>query len=100
MDELDLTAAESKASYDEIIDYVLKTRGLKVSRLNVAQVKRKYGLIERENYNLPKSEDSTQPPCTPVREAIITEALLHFQLIFSDSIPQNVLDFIHEGSLR
>ena len=32
MDELDLTAAESKATYDEIKAYVLNKYGLKVSR--------------------------------------------------------------------
>ena len=32
--------------------------GLNVTNLNIAQVKRKCGIIERENYNLPKSEDS------------------------------------------
>ena len=49
MDELDLTAAEKKATYQEIKDYVLERYGLKVSQLNIAQVKRKYGIIEREN---------------------------------------------------
>lgn len=33
MDELDLTAAESKAAYEEIKDYVLEHTGLKVSGL-------------------------------------------------------------------
>lgn len=54
MDELDLTAAESKATYEEIKDYVLKQSGLKVSNLHIAQVKRKCGIIERTNYNLSK----------------------------------------------
>ena len=49
MDELDLTATESKATYEEIKDYVLKQSGLKVSNLYIAQVKQKYGIIEREN---------------------------------------------------
>ena len=33
LDELDITAAESKATYQEIKDYVLKEFGLKVSTL-------------------------------------------------------------------
>ena len=61
MDELDLTAAESKTGYEEIKAYVLEKFGLKVSNLYIAQVKRKCGIIERENYNLPKSEDSRHP---------------------------------------
>ena len=41
LDELDLTAAESKATYDEIKAYVLEKHGLKVSSLYISQVKRK-----------------------------------------------------------
>lgn len=52
MDELDLTAAESKATYDEIKAYVLNKYGLKVSQLYIAQIKRKCGIIERKNYNV------------------------------------------------
>ncbi|MBQ2895563.1 MAG: 23S rRNA (uracil(1939)-C(5))-methyltransferase RlmD, partial [Oscillospiraceae bacterium] len=65
MDELDLTDAEKKATYQEIKDYVLEHSGLKVSSLYVAQVKQQCGIIERENYNKPKSEDAKQPQCPP-----------------------------------
>ena len=81
MDELDLTAAESKATYAEIKDYVLKQSGLKVSNLYIAQVKQKCGIIERANYNLPKSENSRQPKCPPEKEAAIRAALEHFRMI-------------------
>ena len=63
MDEMDVTAAESKATYDEIRDWVQDNYGFHVTNLNIAQVKRKYGIIERENYNKPKSDDSRQPGC-------------------------------------
>lgn len=81
MDELDLTSAESKATYEEIMAYVLEHTGLKVSCLYIAQVKQKYGIIERENYNKPKSEDTRQPQCPPEKEKAITEALRHFGMI-------------------
>ena len=81
MDELDLTAAEKKATYEEIKAYVLEHTGLKVSYLYIAQVKQKYGIIERENYNKPKSEDTRQPQCPPEKEKAITEALRHFGMI-------------------
>ena len=81
MDELDLTAAESKATYEEIREYVLEHTGLKVSSLYIAQVKQKYGIIERENYNKPKSENAKQPQCPPEKEKAITEALRHFGMI-------------------
>lgn len=81
MDELDLTSAESKATYEEIKAYVLEHTGLKVSHLYIAQVKQKYGIIERENYNKPKSENARQPQCSPEKEKAITEALRHFGMI-------------------
>ena len=81
MDELDLTAAEKKATYDEIKAYVLEHSGLKVSSLYIAQVKQKCGIIERENYNKPKSEDAKQPQCPPEKESAIMEALKHFGMI-------------------
>lgn len=81
LDELDLTSAESKATYEEIKAYVLEHTGLKVSHLYIAQVKQKYGIIERENYNKPKSENAKQPKCPPEKEAAITEALKFFGMI-------------------
>ena len=81
MDELDLTAAESKATYEEIKAYVLEHTGLKVSHLYIAQVKQKYGIIERENYNKPKSENAKQPQCPLDKENAIMEALKHFGMI-------------------
>jgi len=81
MDELDLTDAEKKATYQEIKDYVLEHSGLKVSSLYIAQVKQQCGIIERENYNKPKSEDAKQPQCPPDKEKAIKEALQHFGMI-------------------
>ena len=81
LDEMDLTAAESKATYEEIKAYVKEKTGLQVSNLYIAQVKRKCGIVERVNYNLPKSEDSRQPKCPPEKEKAIIEALRHFWMI-------------------
>ena len=81
MDELDLTDAEKKATYQEIKDFVLEHSGLKVSSLYIAQVKQKCGIIERENYNKPKSENAKQPQCPLDKENAIMEALKHFGMI-------------------
>jgi 23S rRNA (uracil1939-C5)-methyltransferase len=70
-----------QATYEQIIDYVMEHTGLKVSNLNIAQIKRKCGIIERENYNLPKSEDSKQPNCTKEKEDAILDAFRHFGMI-------------------
>ena len=56
-----MTAAESKATYDEIKGYVLEKHELKVSSLYISQVKRKYGLDVGQNYNLSKKEDAKVP---------------------------------------
>ena len=81
LDELDATSAETKATYQEIKDYVQKENGLKVSSLYISQVKRKCGIIERSNYNLPKSETAKQPQCPPEKEAAIYKALQHFAMV-------------------
>ena len=81
LDELDLTAAESKATYDEIKAYVLEKYDLKVSSLYISQVKRKCGLEVGQNYNLSKKENAKVPQCPPEKEAAIMEALRHFQMI-------------------
>ena len=81
MDELDLTASEAKATYEEIKQYILDKYDTKVSNLYIAQVKEKYGIIERENYNKPKSENSKQPQCPAEKVEMIEEALRHFKMI-------------------
>lgn len=80
-DELDLTSAESKATYDEIKAYIYKNSGLKVSSLNIAQVKQKYGFELRENYYISKKEKPRQPKCPKEKEEAILATLKHFQMI-------------------
>ena len=80
LDEMDLTKAESKATYAEIKEYVLEKHGLKVSQLYIAQVKRKHGIIERVNYNV--GEGKEKVPQVPLeKEKAIEEALRYFQMI-------------------
>ena len=82
MNEMDLTSAESKATYEEIKAYVAEHNDrMQVSNLYIAQVKAKYGIKERANYNLPKSEDVKQPQCPKEKEKAIVEALEHFKMI-------------------
>ena len=75
MDEMDLTArteAERRqATYEKIKKYVAEHNdGMKVSNLYIAQVKAKYGIIERENYN-----NARQPKCPKEKEEAKAEAL-------------------------
>jgi 23S rRNA (uracil1939-C5)-methyltransferase len=78
---MDLTKAESKATYEEIKEYVLEHSGLKVSNLYIAQVKRKCDIIERDNYNKAKTENSKQLQCPLEKEKAIKAALRFFRMI-------------------
>ena len=81
MDELDLTSAESKATYEEIKAYVLEHTGLKVSSLYISQIKRKCGLDVGQNYNLSKKEDAKVPKCPPEKEKAIVDTLKHYGML-------------------
>ena len=82
LDDVDITSAETKATYDEIKKYVSEhNAGMKVSNLYISQVKRKCGIEVGKNYNLPKNEDSRQPQCPEDKERAIVEALKHFKMI-------------------
>ena len=74
--------ASISVSYREIKEWVSEHyNGMKVHSLYIAQIKRKYGLIERENYNKSKKPGATVPECPPEKEAAIVNALRHFRLI-------------------
>ena len=108
LDDMDITSAETKATYDETKKYVAEhNAGMKVSNLYISQVKRKCGIEVGKNlrvatrrmdclqgnsttvatdlelvpsHNLPKNEDSRQPQCPEDKESAIVEALKHFKM--------------------
>ena len=81
IDDMDLTSAESKATYKEIQNYVLEKFGVRVSTLYIAQVKRKYGLEVREHYNISKNENQKVLQCPIEKEKAILDALKYFHMI-------------------
>lgn len=81
LDELDLTSAESKATYAQIKEYVWNKFELKVPTLYIAQIKRKCGIELREHYSKSKKEKQIIPQCTPEKEEAIMDALRHFKMI-------------------
>ena len=81
LDELDLTSAESKATYAQIKEYIMEKFDLKVSTLYIAQIKKKCGIVLREHYNKSKKEKQVIPQCTPEKEEAIMDALKHFKMI-------------------
>jgi len=81
LDGLDVTSAESKATYNEIQQYVLKETGLMVSNLYIAQIKKKCGIDVGVGFNKPKTENAKQPKCPEDKEKAIKDALKHFGMI-------------------
>lgn len=81
LEDMDMSGFQNDATYSQIKERVLQQTGLKVSSLYIAQIKQKHGIIERENYNKPKSENTRQLKCPPEKEAAITEALKYFGMI-------------------
>ena len=73
--ELDVTAAGTKATYQEIKNYVFEKFGLEVSFLYILQVKTKGGIIEHENHN--KGKEGHRVPQCP-KENDIMDALRYF----------------------
>lgn len=82
LDEMDITSAESKATYEKNRKYVEGNNGgMKESSLNIAQVKKKCGIEVGENYNKAKSEDAKQPQCTEKKEKATVKALKYFRMV-------------------
>ena len=79
-DELDLTCAEAKATYEQIKAFVKEKSGLNVSNLYIAQVKREFGIVERMNYNI-GAEGHKVPQVTKEKKNAIIDALKYFKMI-------------------
>ncbi len=81
LEDMDMSRFQQGATYEQIQDWVQEKYGFHVTHLNIAKTKRKCGIIERQNYNLPKREGSRSPETPRDKEEAIIEALKHFQMI-------------------
>ena len=81
LEDMDMSMFQRGATYEQIQDWVQEKYSFHVTHLNIAQVKRKNGIIERDNYNKPKSPDSKQPGCPEEKVKAIEDALKHFHMI-------------------
>ena len=81
LEDMDMSGFQQGATYEQIQEWVQEKYGFHVTHLNIAKTKRKCGIIERQNYNLPKSEDSRSPETPKEKEEAIMEAFKHFQMI-------------------
>lgn len=80
-EKADKMKPKEKVTYPMIQEFIEEKYGFHVSSLNIAQIKTKCGIIERENYNKSKNEDAKQPNCTLEKENAIKDAFRHFQMI-------------------
>ena len=79
--DADLEDAETKDTYEEIKAYIKEKYDLNVSNLYIAQIKEECGILERENYNLPKGEGGKKLHCPIVKRDAILDAFRHFCMI-------------------
>ena len=82
-EDIESLSIKKDATYPEIKDYVLKKYGFKVSSLYIAQVKRQFDFIERENFNKSSKEERDQRVtiCPPEKEEAIKDTLAWFGII-------------------
>jgi hypothetical protein len=78
---MDITCAESKATYEQIKKFVLERYGFKESILYITQVKRKYGLDVREHYNMYKKKKQKVPQYPIEKEEAILDTLKYFKML-------------------
>lgn len=83
--DLDLSSLKNNAglsvTYSEIKDFALHHYGVKLSSLEIAQVKRANGLELRKNFNISKKSDQKQPQVTPEKRKLIEEIFYHFGIL-------------------
>ncbi len=71
---------EKKTGYSEWMEYIKNTYNRKVSRLDIAQVKRKYGL-QMKNITFTRNHNYRVQTCTSEHEALILRTFVHFGII-------------------
>lgn len=81
MDNLALTSSESKATYKQIKEYVLKNYNLHVSTLYISQVKRSCGLEVGDSYYKSQKTKQHIPKCPEAKAKAIKETLKHFKML-------------------
>ncbi len=81
LEDMDMSWFQQGATFEQIREWVQETYGFHVTHLNIAKTKRKCGIIERQNNNLAKSENSRSPETPKEKEEAIIEAFRYFQML-------------------
>ena len=80
LEDMDMSGFQQGATYEQIQEWIQEKYGFHVTHLNIAKTKRKCGIIERQNYNLAKSENSRSPDTPKEKEEAIIDAFLFFNI--------------------
>lgn len=81
LEDMDMSGFRQGATYEQIQEWVQEKYGFHVTHLNIAKTKRKCGIIERQNYNLPKNDNGRSPETPKEKEKAIIEAFKAFRMI-------------------
>ena len=81
LEDMDMSGFRQGATYEQIQEWVQEKYDFHVTHLNIAKTKLKCGIIERQNYNLPKSEGIRSPETPREKEKAIIKAFRHFGMI-------------------
>ena len=81
LEDMDMSGFQQGATYEQIQEWIQEKYGFHVTHLNIAKTKRKCGIIERQNYNLAKSENSRSPDTPKEKEEAIIDAFLYFKMM-------------------
>ena len=79
---MDMSGFQEGATYEDIQKWIQEKDGIHVSHLNIAKTKRKCGIIEGQNYILPKKEDSRLPETPKEKEEAIMDDFLPFKMMW------------------
>ena len=81
LEDMDMSGFQQGATYEQIQEWIQEKYRFHVTHLNIAKTKRKCGIIERQNYNLAKSENSRSPDTPKEKEEAIIDAFLYFKMM-------------------
>ena len=81
LEDMDMSGFQQGATYEQIQEWIQEKYGFHVTHLNIAKTKRKCGIIERQNNNLAKSENSRSPDTPKEKEEAIIDAFLYFKMM-------------------
>jgi site-specific DNA recombinase len=81
LEDMDMSGFQQGATYEQIQEWIQEKYGFHVTHLNIAKTKRKCGIIERQNCNLPNRGVSRSPETPREKEEAIIDAFLYFKMM-------------------